>query len=182
MKNTHNRARRDNTVIAPQVQDVQRGEVEITPIRTDQSSGLHPKNMNNISSDDFNDGNDEMCVEVLKNAESAGLCNTTSKIYLFIYLFSSIFNLRFINYVDNVRVQTPGEKEIAPGIYVPDIPAGPSWQYVNNIPSDDFNDGNDEMCVEVLKNAESAGLCNTTSKIFLLLLALDFYLFLFIFK
>jgi len=101
----------------------------------------------------------------------------------FIYLFSSTFNLRFINYVDNVRVRTPGEIEIAPGIYVPDIPAGPSWQYMFNRPSDDFNDGNDEMCVEVLNNAESAGLCNTTSKIFfLLLLALDFYLFLFIFK
>ncbi|XP_060861332.1 uncharacterized protein LOC132938485 [Metopolophium dirhodum] len=145
MKNTHNSARRDNTVIAPQVQDVQRGEVEIAPIRTDQSSGLQPKDMNNISSDDFNDGNDEMCVEVLENAESAGLCNTTN----------------------NVRVRTPGEKEIAPGIYVPDLPAGPSWQYVNNIPSDDFNDGNDEMCVEVLENAESAGLCNTRSKIIL---------------
>jgi len=60
MKNTHNRARRDNTVIATQVQDVQRGEVEIAPNRTDQPSGLQPKDMNNIPSDDFNDGNDEM--------------------------------------------------------------------------------------------------------------------------
>ena len=89
MKNTHNRVRGDNTVIAPQVQDVQRCEEEQN--RTDQPSGLQPKDMNNIPSDDFNDGNDEICVEVLKNAESAGLCNTTSKIYL----FSSIFNLRF---------------------------------------------------------------------------------------
>jgi len=102
----------------------------------------------------------------------------------FIY-FPQYLNYDFINYVDNVRVRTPGEKEIAPGIYVPDIPAGHSSQYMNNMPCDDFNDGNDEMCVEVLRNAESAGLCNTTSKIFLLLLlllALDFYLFLFIFK
>jgi len=80
----------------------------------------------------------------LKNAESAGLCNTTSKIYL----FSSIFNLRFINYVDYVRVRTPDEKEIAPGIFVPDIPAGTSA----------VNDDDDEICLVVLDNVENLGL------------------------
>jgi len=40
---------------------------------------------NNVPNEDFNDEYDEMCVQVLKNAENAGLCKTTSKIYLFIY-------------------------------------------------------------------------------------------------
>ncbi|KAL4123322.1 hypothetical protein QTP88_015519 [Uroleucon formosanum] len=126
MKNTHNRVRRDNTIIAPQVQDVQRCEVEITPVRTNQPAGLQPKDTNNIPFNDFNDGNDEICVEVLKNAESAGLCNTT-------------------NYV---HVRTPDEKEIAPGIFVLDIPAGTSA----------VNDDDDEMCLEVLDNVENLEL------------------------
>jgi len=96
MKNTHNRVRRDNTIIAPQVQDVQRCEVEIAPNRTDQPSGLQPKDTNNIPFDDFNDGNAEMCVEVLKNAESAGLCNTTSKIYLLLLLALDFYLFLFI--------------------------------------------------------------------------------------
>ncbi|KAL4153746.1 hypothetical protein QTP88_001579 [Uroleucon formosanum] len=57
-----------------------------------------------------------------------------------------------------------GEMEIAPNIIVPDQPAGPSRQsmIVNNIPNDDFNDGYDEMCLEVLENAQDAGLCDVS--------------------
>ncbi|KAL4090193.1 hypothetical protein QTP88_025092 [Uroleucon formosanum] len=72
-----NTGRLNGALIAPQVQDVQRCEVEIAPVRTNQPAGPSCQYVNNIPSDDFNDGNDEMCVEVLKNAESAGLCNTT---------------------------------------------------------------------------------------------------------
>ncbi|KAL4152905.1 hypothetical protein QTP88_000738 [Uroleucon formosanum] len=33
---------------------------------------------------------------------------------------------------------------------------------VNNIPNDDFNDGYDEMCLEVLENAQDAGRCDVS--------------------
>ncbi|KAL4123335.1 hypothetical protein QTP88_015532 [Uroleucon formosanum] len=54
--------------------------------------------------------------------------------------------------------------EIAPNIIVPDQPAGPSRQsmIVNNIPNDDFNDGYDEICLEVLENAQDVGLCDVS--------------------
>ncbi|KAL4127493.1 hypothetical protein QTP88_011660 [Uroleucon formosanum] len=52
-----------------------------------------------------------------------------------------------------------GEIEIAPNIIVPDQPAGPSLNE-NIIP----NDGYDEMCVEVLENAQDAGLCDVTRR------------------
>ncbi|KAL4153905.1 hypothetical protein QTP88_001738 [Uroleucon formosanum] len=57
-----------------------------------------------------------------------------------------------------------GEMEIAPNIIVPDQPAGPSRQsmIVNNIPNNDFNDGYDEMCLDVLENAQDAGLCDVS--------------------
>ncbi|KAF0702201.1 PR domain zinc finger protein 16-like, partial [Aphis craccivora] len=57
MKNTHNRARRDIT--APQVQDVQRGEIEITLniIMPDQPLGPsnQPQNSNNTPNQYFDD-------------------------------------------------------------------------------------------------------------------------------
>ncbi|KAE9521299.1 hypothetical protein AGLY_018318 [Aphis glycines] len=45
-----------------------------------------------------------------------------------------------------------------------DQPAAPSNQTrnVNNIPNEDFNDGYDEMCCEVLENVQDAGLCDMT--------------------
>ncbi|KAE9524243.1 hypothetical protein AGLY_015282 [Aphis glycines] len=62
MKNTHNRARRDITT--PQVQDVQRGEIEIAPniIVPDQPAGPsnQPQNSNNTQNQHFSE--DDLCI------------------------------------------------------------------------------------------------------------------------
>ncbi|CAH1721182.1 unnamed protein product [Aphis gossypii] len=70
--------------------------------------------------------------------------------YLFIYFFQA---------AAHVRPQS-------------DQPAPPSNQTrnVNNIPNEDFNDGYDEMCCEVLENVQDAGLCDMTSKIFFIII------------
>jgi hypothetical protein len=61
-----------------------------------------------------------------------------------------------------------GEIEIAPNIIVPDQPTGPSNQpqNSNNTPNQHFNDdGYDDLCVEVLKNVEDAGLSEPLNQI-----------------
>ncbi|KAL4103924.1 hypothetical protein QTP88_019241 [Uroleucon formosanum] len=64
---------------------------------TKQNTKTEALKMSDESNGDFNDGyDDDMCVKILDNAENAGLCNVTSN---------------------------TSDIEIAPGIYVPDIPA-----------------------------------------------------------
>ncbi|XP_022181677.1 uncharacterized protein LOC111041651 [Myzus persicae] len=99
-------------------------------------------NVNYIPFEDFNDGYDEICLEVLENAQDAGLCDATTH-----------------------RRPQRGEIKIAPNIIVSDQPAGPSSQSVNvNIIScDDFNDGYDEIGLEIQEDVQDAGLCDATS-------------------
>jgi len=44
------------------------------------------------------------------------------------------------------------------------------------------NDGYDDMCVTVLENAQNAGLCDVSGKIFLYIIVARFYFILFYFK
>jgi hypothetical protein len=64
---------------------------------------------------------------------------------------------------------------------VPDQSAGSSNRTQNNVFNEHFDDGYDEMCLEVLNHVEDAGLCDDPGKIFFLFIYYQrFYLFLFL--
>ncbi|KAL4082978.1 hypothetical protein QTP88_028324 [Uroleucon formosanum] len=89
------------------------------------------QNRSNKSNGDFNDRYDDMCVKILDDAEDAGLCNVTNN---------------------------TSDKEIAPGIYVPDIPAGPCNQ--NTMLSNEkmnklIPEDGDDLCMDVMDEFEN---------------------------
>lgn len=55
-------------------------------------------------------------------------------------------------------IETRPLLEIAPQVFVPDIPAGPSNQLQDIDSNTDFNDEDDKICCEVLENVENLGL------------------------
>jgi len=109
------------------------------------------KNRSNKSNGDFNDRYDDMCVKILDDAEDAGLCNVTSKIFIILTIYYILhFNIFFL---DNTS-----DKEIAPGIYVPDIPAGPCNQ--NTMLSNEkmnklIPEDGDDLCMDVMDEFEN---------------------------
>jgi len=92
-------------------------------------------------------------------------------------------------YPINHRQPSHGEIEIAPQIFVPDIPAGRSSTHQSvqkNFPFGEENeqwgdDTSDALCAEVLDIVENAGLCENQGKIYLSIISVNLKLFSFFF-
>uniref|UniRef100_A0A2S2NM38 Uncharacterized protein n=1 Tax=Schizaphis graminum TaxID=13262 RepID=A0A2S2NM38_SCHGA len=128
------------------------GRVEISPNIFVPDVPAEPSNTRQdvtipSAADQWDDGDDALFLEVLQNAENSGLCDMPAQV-----------------------VQHNSDKvEISPNIFVPDIPAGPSNTRQNvTIPStvEQWDDGDDALFLEVLKNAENSGLCDVSGTIF----------------
>ncbi|KAL4134767.1 hypothetical protein QTP88_006482 [Uroleucon formosanum] len=85
----------------------------------------------------FNDGYDDMCVKILNNVEDAGLCNVISNACAPAY-------------------HRLNDIEIAPQIYVPDIPAGPSNRNAMTSNEQVFDEGldGDDFCMAAMDEFE----------------------------
>lgn len=97
-----------------------------------------------------------MCVKILNNA---GLCNVISKFFFFL-LFNFNFNFNnFNNCLGNAcapAYHRLNDVEIAPQIYVPDIPAGPSNRNAMTSNEQVFDEGldGDDFCMAAMDEFE----------------------------